>query len=252
MLYTFRFSPASVIQLHSRVVYTRNSRCTNSVFSKESHCQLSPPPSPVSAAACRLHYAGVVRSSVSFGLLPSVRCIVCYFAFQKPRKTGREGWSTRILSQNHVSLLDSYSIRSGKWLRKFLAEVLPPSSAWSSHEDAGTNCLRNLSIICDTPWRHSPRVLPQYRPILLTHLPLAQCHTFSIFSIWVSDDTVSTTELHITAIPSSRCTFSTTYQSHPKIYHPPWPSDQTAQAPIRQTAHIHRERPFCGTIWYKI
>lgn len=89
-----------------------------------------------------------------------------------------------------------------------------------------------------------PKVSPQYRPILLTHIPLAQCHKFCIVSIWVSDDTVSTTELHITPFPSSRCTFSTTHQSHPSIYHRPWRSGHTAQAPIRQTAHIHRDRPF--------
>ena len=90
-------------------------------------------------------------------LPPSVRRIVCYFAFQKPRKTGREVWSTCIPSQNHVSLLDCYSIRSGKWLQKLLAGVLPPSSASLCHEDAGSNCLRNTSIICDTPWRHRPK-----------------------------------------------------------------------------------------------
>lgn len=166
--------PVSVSNNYILALFIQETVGARTQFFRRSHIASFPPPSLLSAAACTLHYAYMYRwgggfvYSVSFGLLLlllSFCCIVCLLlSFPESKKDSKETRKKRTNKQAKQTKQHEKVEAHVLYLRiTCLCQTVIPFGLISDyenfmhtcchrlHEDAGTNFLRNLLIIYETP-----------------------------------------------------------------------------------------------------
>jgi len=169
------FPPVSVSNNYTLALFIQETVGARTQFFRRSHIASFPPLSPVSAAACTLHYAD------KYGEVLYIACRLdccCHFIVsfvillfrnqekqqenlketKKQTNEANKDGKRRLEHMNFISKSRVPSILLFRSVWYVITKVSGRRAATVRNVAAVcSNCLRNLLVMCETPWRHGPK-----------------------------------------------------------------------------------------------